>query len=243
MFKLLTLICFQKMFKKIVKYTLYTLLGIILFFALYAAAVFTLPKIAVNSEQMQTPADSIGIYILTNGVHTDLVTPIRNEQKDWTTAVLFENTASKDTAMNYAAFGWGDKGFYLDTPTWAELKFTTAFKAAFYLSTSAMHTTFYKQMAVGENCRKINITKAEYQQLIDYIDKSFDKDEQGKIIHIVEHYGKNDAFYEAMSRYSLFHTCNTWANNGLKSCGQRACYWTPFDKGIFNLYPLAESEK
>ena len=49
-------------------------------------------------------------------------------------------------------------------------------------------------------------------------------------------YGKNDAFYEANGSYSLFHTCNTWANNGLKACGQKACFWTPFDSGIFYHY-------
>lgn len=45
-------------------------------------------------------------------------------------------------------------------------------------------------------------------------------------------YGDHDAFYEAKGRYSLFHTCNTWANNALKACGQKACWWTPFSTGI-----------
>ncbi len=227
------------MLKKIFKFMVYSLLAILIFFAVYACAVFGLPKIAVNNAQTPDAADSLSIYILTNGVHTDIVAPIKNAQRDWTTDILFQNTASKDTAMQFAAFGWGDKGFYLDTPTWAELKYSTALKAAFYLSTAAMHITFYKTMTVGENCRKINISSQEYQQLIEYIEKSFDRDAQGKIINIPAHYyGKNDAFYEAEGRYSLFFTCNTWANKALKSCGQRACFWTPFDKGIFNLYPL-----
>jgi len=34
----------------------------------------------------------------------------------------------------------------------------------------------------------------------------------------------------------LFHTCNTWANNALKACGQKASLWTPFDTGIFYHY-------
>ena len=32
----------------------------------------------------------------------------------------------------------------------------------------------------------------------------------------------NDAFYEAKGRYSLFFTCNTWTNNALKICKQKA---------------------
>ena len=52
----------------------------------------------------------------------------------------------------------------------------------------------------------------------------------------MQDYGKNDAFYEATGRYSLFHTCNTWTNNALKIAGQKACVWTPFDTGIFYHY-------
>ncbi|HXU27639.1 MAG TPA: DUF2459 domain-containing protein, partial [Bacteroidia bacterium] len=48
--------------------------------------------------------------------------------------------------------------------------------------------------------------------------------------------GDNDSFYEAVGVYGLFYTCNTWANNGLKYCGQKACLWTPFEKGIFYQY-------
>lgn len=50
---------------------------------------------------------------------------------DWSQKIPFSQTKGKSTDFNYIAFGWGDKGFYLDTPTWADLKFSTAFKAAF----------------------------------------------------------------------------------------------------------------
>jgi hypothetical protein len=36
--------------------------------------------------------------------------------------------------------------------------------------------------------------------------------------------------------YNLFHTCNTWTNDALKAGGQKACWWTPFDAGIFRQY-------
>ena len=29
-------------------------------------------------------------------------------------------------------------------------------------------------------------------------------------------YNENDAFYEAIGSYSIFHTCNTWTNNTLR---------------------------
>jgi uncharacterized protein (TIGR02117 family) len=74
--------------------------------------------------------------------------------------------------------------------------------------------------------------------LIQFITSSFQKDKEGHFMPIKTNanYGKTDAFYEANGSYSLLHTCNTWANNGLKACGQKCCSWTPFDTGIFLNY-------
>lgn len=213
-----------------------SILAIILFVLIYLLSAFILSRISVSKED--TVNNDIDIYILTNGVHTDLVLPLRNEYTDWSRLVRFDNTKGKDTLAQYVAFGWGDKGFYLQTPTWADLKFSTAFKAAFALSSSAIHATFYRQMHESKTCVKIHISKEQYLRLISFVQKRFDTDAGGSFIHIVTNanYGNNDAFYEAKGSYNLFYTCNTWANNGLKSCGQKACLWTPFDTGIFYQY-------
>ena len=46
----------------------------------------------------------------------------------------------------------------------------------------------------------------------------------------------NDAYYAANGRYSLFFTCNSWVNAGLKACQQKACYLTAFAGRIFYQY-------
>lgn len=210
--------------------------GIVGFIIVYALLAFGLSRITVNSEDLDTGED-VAIYIKTNGVHTDIVVPIRNEYKDWSEKVQFAHIKSQDSTMKYIGFGWGDKGFYLNTPEWADLKFSTAFNAAFYLGTSAMHATFIKQVKESKNCVKINISKAEYERLIAYIEDSFQYDAGGNPILInATTYGQNDSFYEARRKYHLFYTCNTWANNALKDAGQKAALWTPSDTGIFCHY-------
>lgn len=213
-----------------------TILALVCLIGIYLLAAYVLSRIGVDRES-QTQ-NNIPIYIFTNGVHTDLVVPVKNEQMDWSREVKFANTVGKDSVFAYVGFGWGDKGFYLETPTWADLKASTAFKAAFALSTSAIHATFHKDMTEGADCVKIIISKEQYSRLIRYIQESFIADKKGHLIHIQTNanYGKEDAFYEAKGSYHLFHTCNTWANNGLKSCGQKASLWTPFDTGIFYQY-------
>ncbi len=224
------------MLKKTFKFLGWTLFGIFTFLALYISSVLIISKITVNSDVAKVEEENaIPIYILSNGVHTDIVVPIKNEIKDWRNEIQFNQTQSKDSIMNFIAFGWGDKVFYLDTPEWSDLKASTALKAAFGVSSSAVHTTFYKQLQEGEDCNRILISKENYKNLVTYISESFDNPTQPEWIEGYS-YGKKDAFYEAKGSYSLFYTCNTWANCALKAANQKASLWTVYDKGIFCHY-------
>lgn len=224
-------------FRKALKYTLRILASFFLLILLYLILAFTLSYIPVNSNFISCKENSIEIYIQTNGVHTDLVMPLKNEIKDWTQVVNPANTKSGNLAVQFVAFGWGDKGFYLETPAWADLKFTTVFKALFSLGTSAMHVSFYERLKESESCIKICISKNCYEKICHYIETSFVCDKKGNCCQIKNAgYGINDSFYEAKGSYSLFQTCNTWTNNGLKAGNLKACLWTPFDKGIFHQY-------
>jgi uncharacterized protein (TIGR02117 family) len=226
----------MNLLKKTLKVLGLTILSLIIFVGGYFLFAYFLSRITIENEKNSIA--EMAIYIKTNGVHTDLIVPVKNDLIDWSKEVEFENTMSKDTNMKWLGMGWGDKGFYLNTPTWADLKFSTAFKAMFAMSTTAIHATYYDTLSIGDSCLQIVISKDQYSRLINYINNSFQKDSYGHFINIKTNanYGKQDAFYEALGSYSMFHTCNTWANNGLKFCGLKACLWTPFDTGIFLKY-------
>lgn len=211
------------------------LVGAVVVYLAASAALSAMPVAATSNSPVT--GQTVEAYILSNGVHTDLVVPVRSAQADWTQVVSYADTPAADTTMQFVGFGWGDKGFYLDTPTWAELKPSTAVKAMFWLGTTAMHTTFHHRPVEGPDCVRLQLSPAEYAQLVSFIKGSFDFDAQGRPRHIKGHsYGQHDAFYEARRTYNLFYTCNTWANNGLKAAGQKAALWTPFDFGIFWQY-------
>lgn len=223
--------------KKILQIIFKGLAGIIGLVLLYVILAVTIPLIPVP-KKTTTEIAEVPIYIYTNGVHTDIVLPIKNNQIDWSNKILFDNTLSKSSDFNYVGIGWGDKGFYLDTPTWAELKVSTAFYAAFWLGDSAMHCTFYKTMKESEDCKKILLTRSQYADLIKFVDSKFDKNAAGQNILIPTNavYSNDDAFYEAKGSYSFIYTCNTWTNDALKAAGQKAALWTPTDFGIFQHY-------
>lgn len=226
----------MKVLKKGFKVLLWFVFGIAGFLLLYVISVLLISRISVNSDVSQQ-SEEIEIFILSNGVHADIVVPVKSQVIDWSENVKFQHTKAGDTVAKYLAFGWGDKGFYLSTPTWADLKFSTAFNAASGLSTAAMHCTFYRKMEEGAQCKKINISKEQYQMLVAFIQNSFQqKNDQIIKIETDAVYGNHDVFYEAKGSYNLFYTCNTWTNNALKAANQKASLWTVHDKGIFYHY-------
>ncbi|KAA2220309.1 TIGR02117 family protein [Chryseobacterium sediminis] len=210
------------------------ILGIVVIYVILGLLIPYIPVSAKDDGQKK----EIPIYIYTNGVHTDIVMPVKNDVQDWSLKIPFSNTKSKKTDYQYIGIGWGDKGFYLDTPTWADLKFSTAVKAAFWLSDSAMHCTYYNTMKEGDDCKMIMISRSQYESLVKFVEDKFDRDQNGNFMLIPTNavYGDNDAFYDAKGTYSFLYTCNTWSNNALKAAGQKAALWTPSDFGIFQHY-------
>ncbi len=234
--------------------TIFRFLGIVVMtIILYVIMAFASSYIPINTDfencknlknnAENTPETCIEVFLLTNGVHTDIVLPTKNANKDWTKSISPMTTKTDNSSSKFVAFGWGDKGFFLETPTWSDLRVSTAFNALFYLGSATMHTTFYKESELQENasCKKISISKENYQKLVNFIENSFKTTENGNYQLILKgknphSYGNDDVFFEAKGAYSLFYTCNTWTNNALKAANMKACLWTLFDKPILAKY-------
>lgn len=178
--------------------------------------------------------DSSTLYASTNGMHVDLILP----KKSVAPALLKQ--LNIPARANFVAFGWGDKGFYLETPTWAELKFSTACEAMLINSETAMHVTSYHKKR--ESWKSAKVCKANLTQLNQYIFDSFVTTANGKIDEIEgAGYTKSDRFYEAIGNYNAIKTCNIWANRGLKVAGVKTAIWAPFEFGV--MWHFAEEEE
>ena len=165
------------------------------------------------------------LRVSNNGVHTDLIF-----ERDLLPA---EFLAQFDWAADYRflAFGWGDKGFYLDTPTWAELSPTVAVRAMLLPSPTAMHVTGYR--TADERWAAVPVDDRQVGILLDHIRATFDADAAGNFRIIPgESYGADDHFYEAHGNYSAIVTCNVWVNRALKKAGIRTGLWAPSSWGI-----------
>jgi uncharacterized protein (TIGR02117 family) len=206
----------------------------------YLSASIILGLIPVNSGFRQ-PEEGVDIFIVSNGVHTDFVMPMVNDHMNWRNLFNPEDFGRRIQNAPYIAFGWGDRGFYLNTPEWSDLTPLTTIKALFLPSPSAMHVTLAGKPSTGNLAVKIRINEEQYIELTNFILRSFLTDPGGRAVRI-DHpgYGLNDLFFESDISFHLFKTCNVWTNSGLISAGIRTSVWTPFDRLI--LYQLGRIE-
>ena len=215
--------------KKILKLAGKGFFVFLILIGLYFLSAVIFSRIIVNKNQKQPK--EMAIYISTNGIHSDIVMPIKTEVIDWSEKIKYSD--AKDNIQNFVAVGWGNRDFFIKVPSWSQLELSIAIKAGLGIGPSAMHTTFLKNVKEDAFFRKIELSKSQYIDLVNFIESYFKKDPLGNFINIQ---GNNDAFYEAKGKYTPFFTCNTWTNSALKSAGLRACLWTPFQSGIFKTF-------
>lgn len=180
-------------------------------------------------------APVVTAYLITSGVHIDLVLP---------TSVLpanFLRQAKPSPGAKFIAFGWGDKGFYLETPTWAELKPSVAAKAMLIKSPTVMHLTDYFQEE--GSWYPIPLREDQLSDIIAYLMTGFQMNEINQLIEIPgTGYTDHDRFFEGHGSYHCFMTCNTWINRGLKRAGVRTAVWAAHEAGVLRYFqPYAQA--
>ena len=177
--------------------------------------VFALFGMIFSCGQLDSTKE-VTIYIRSNGVHTDICMPTVSTQKDWFTT--FNLTDYEDNRRSsYIGIGWGDKGFFLNTPTWGELKASTAIKAIFLPSPTAIHVEFMQEPQLCETVRKVQISRKSYSKLVAFVESTFRLADSEPILIPNHGYGPTDNFYEAYGNYHMFNTCNVWTNDAMKS--------------------------
>ncbi|NOZ90341.1 MAG: DUF2459 domain-containing protein [Epsilonproteobacteria bacterium] len=214
---------------KTFKYIFYPILGVILTILLYISIAYTLTlfphkgKITENKNQT--------IYIYHNTMHSDIIINLENSNYNWQ-KLLPKLLKNRD--RGYISFGWGDKETYLNTPSWSDLKISTALKALFTNTPSLIHTSYYYNINKNnKKLKKIEVTKEQHKLIEKKILDSFGQ----KPIFAHSGYGRYDIFYNSPYIYNLINTCNTWTGNTLREANITMSYWTPFSWCVVNSLP------
>lgn len=202
--------------------------------ALYLLAALVGSLVPVNRGWTE-PRDGIVVYLISNGVHTDIVMPVRAAGLGWATLLPRRDFDQVDPRASLIAFGAGEQHVYLDTPTWWDLKPRTA-GAALTGGKQVMHVQYVLQPR-GEGFRQVRLRPEEYRRLWAAVRASFALDSRGRPQRI-DHpgYGPSDAFYRAGGKASMIHTCNIWVADQLRLAGVRTSLWPPFAPGLLWRY-------
>ncbi|QKW97668.1 MULTISPECIES: TIGR02117 family protein [unclassified Agrobacterium] len=167
------------------------------------------------------------ILLLSNPIHTDIALPVDDDLRR-----VFAELQEGGIAVNHPAaatlvFGWGGRSFYIQTPTWADLKPMPVLRS-FTLDSSVMHVDVTGDFPADlAGVKRLRISEAGYQRLIAGISASFVRqDGRVQLVPGVA-YGLTDAFFEANGWFNALAGCNTWSAAMLRQAGIRTGWWTP----------------
>jgi uncharacterized protein (TIGR02117 family) len=207
--------------------------GLVAIPALYLSAALLLGTFPANRGWHEAER-GVPIFVMTNGVHTWLMVPAVNQDMDWRPLVPGEHLRDpRYGAADHVAFGYGNREFYLNTPTWSDLNPRTAFLALFGRGSSLVHADHEHRPEADEYQRPLTLSRAEYRRLVAFIRASFRYDANGRTMPLLGRgYGPNDIFYEAVGRYDAFRDCNQWTGEALRQAGVKMGVWTPFSQSV-----------
>ncbi|MCC2545203.1 TIGR02117 family protein [Hymenobacter sp. BT175] len=191
--------------------------------------------VPVNRDFRPTP-DGIPVFVVSNGFHTDLVLPLwepgTGTGTDWLTQ-LGPELQTRFATYQYVAFGWGSERFYLESYPGHFPRIGTILRSALPGAT-LMHVDFHRSAPrPGPRVAALQISPAQYQQLVTTIRGSFAPDSAGRpVLRNEAGYRSEDFFFRARGSYHALRTCNDWTNQALKRAGIRAALKAPLAASV-----------
>ena len=199
--------------------------SILIALGVYFLAAIVLSIIPVNRNTPKCEATE-QLYLSSNGIHVDFVLPTKHLDDS------LKNALAIDSSIQFVGIGWGDEKFFLETPTWDDLKWSTVLRSLLLKTPSVLHISHYTRKS--KSWEGIALCQTQMENLREYISESFQRSEQQKFLKIGNFgYTQQDFFYRAKGSYNFINTCNIWVNRGLKKAEVKTAIWSPFEWGIY----------
>lgn len=178
---------------------------------------------------------SVEIFVAANAIHSDIIIPFddaaRNEfafLRGGQGATWFDNSN-----VRYISFGRGGRAFYIETPTWSDVKAIPLLKGltldAATLHVEPLGAIFRDNPSVTP----LIISADGLQSLHKAIRASFTQGTDSNPMLIAgKSYGEFDDFYEANGYFNALLGCNTWTARMLRVAGLRTGLWNPLPQSL-----------
>jgi uncharacterized protein (TIGR02117 family) len=180
---------------------------------------------------------TIAIMVGTNGIHTEIAMPLVSAEMDWRRVFPARDIAAGERPYTHVAVSWGERAFFLETPSWSDLSIVTAANALIG-GQGVLHVAHYVRPAPADDYRVLHIRASEYRALAQQITAQL-KPEPAR--EVMTGYGQHDVFYSADGSYHLGNTCNQWTSDQLARAGIVTGSWTPLSGGVMKWVPQSQS--
>ncbi|TKD45078.1 MAG: TIGR02117 family protein [Mesorhizobium sp.] len=178
------------------------------------------------------PVATRHILVLKNPIHTDIAVPVDDEVRKRFHFLVDDGIPADMTGVRYIVFGWGSRAFYLETPTWSELKAVPVMKAL-TLDASVTHVDVAGNIVEPHpDVAGFDIREERFAALLDFIAASFQRGPNGAILIENAAYSRFDRFYEANGHFNALVGCNTWTAAALRIAGLRTGWWNPLPASL-----------
>lgn len=178
------------------------------------------------------PVATRHILVLKNPIHTDIAVPVDDDVRKRFHFLVDGGIPDDMAGVRYIVFGWGGRAFYLETPTWSELKAVPVMKAL-TLDASVMHIDVAGNIVEPHpDVAGFDISEERFAALLDFITASFQQGPNGPIPVENAAYSRFDRFYEANGHFNALVGCNTWTAAALRIAGLRTGWWNPLPASL-----------
>lgn len=173
------------------------------------------------------------VLVLSNLIHTDIAFPADPDVLERLGFLGASGLEIFNPGVRWIILGWGGRAFYLETPTWSDLKPGPVFKAFTY-DRSVMHVVLAGPIsASADGVAALVIGDVEFNAMLDKAIDGFALGMNGEKLEIPgRSYGQFDRFYEAIGGFNMLVGCNTWTASTLRAGGIRTGWWNPLPASL-----------
>ena len=211
------------------KFTVYFFVGTLASLTLLAFAALT-PRKWNNSSKNNC---NTKICVSDTGIHSNIIVPTKTQTFDWHNYLSIDRIGidnAKD--YNYLSFGWGDRNFYMSTPSLTDLQFSTTFAALFLPTPSVIYVKKHQFIPVHSQLKCIKINPTDYLQLTQFIQSTFKLNTKGQKVRVGDGHTNNAGFYAAVGKYSILRNCNSWTGEALRKANVNTPLWDGISAAI-----------
>lgn len=218
---------------KALRWTGIALLAAILGFALTGWIGSAIPRNGDWQEADPALPSTVAILVGTNGIHTEIAMPLVTTEKDWRSVFPVRDIADRSRPYTHVAVSWGERKFFLETPSWSDVNPITVLRAMTG-GEGVLHIAHYVRPAPSETYRIVHLRSKEYRALARAIETQL---APAATRETLPGYGDWDVFYTAQGTYHIGNTCNQWTSDQLAAAGLSTGIFTPFSGGVMKWVP------